>query len=157
VIEPFFLFTQLFAKHFKLGEHVKYLQKTKIGVGIGTPDRIGKLLSSQGTVRSAFSPFLFSKATLHEWYKTTKASYQFHDAVLTISVLPSVKTNWLDATSCIILTSLSSTRLLFVFLRRFSDPSFRFLTRCTAYHCAYPHHPRRNPPRRQKAFITRHT
>jgi len=35
---------KLFAKHFKLGEHVKYLKRTKIGSAVGTPGRIGKLL-----------------------------------------------------------------------------------------------------------------
>ncbi|KAI5479298.1 DEAD/DEAH box type DNA/RNA helicase [Pseudohyphozyma bogoriensis] len=36
---------KLFAKHFKLQEHVEYLNKTKVGVAVGTPNRIGKLLA----------------------------------------------------------------------------------------------------------------
>jgi len=35
---------KLFAKHFKLEEHVTYLKRTKVGVAVGTPGRIGKLL-----------------------------------------------------------------------------------------------------------------
>ncbi|KAK7015040.1 protein cms1 [Favolaschia claudopus] len=35
---------KLFAKHFKLSEHVTYLRRTKIGSAAGTPGRIGKLL-----------------------------------------------------------------------------------------------------------------
>ncbi|TFY81961.1 hypothetical protein EWM64_g2044 [Hericium alpestre] len=35
---------KLFAKHFKLEEHVKYLKRTKVGCAVGTPGRIGKLL-----------------------------------------------------------------------------------------------------------------
>ncbi|KAG8217451.1 U3-containing 90S pre-ribosomal complex subunit-domain containing protein [Butyriboletus roseoflavus] len=35
---------KLFAKHFKLGEHVAYLERSKIGTAVGTPGRIGKLL-----------------------------------------------------------------------------------------------------------------
>jgi protein CMS1 len=40
---------KLFAKHFKLEEHVAYLKKTKVGVAVGTPSRIGKLLCATGT------------------------------------------------------------------------------------------------------------
>ncbi|KAF7978109.1 hypothetical protein HWV62_1522 [Athelia sp. TMB] len=35
---------KLFAKHFKLAEHVTYLKRTKVGAAVGTPGRIGKLL-----------------------------------------------------------------------------------------------------------------
>ncbi|TFK42903.1 U3-containing 90S pre-ribosomal complex subunit-domain containing protein [Crucibulum laeve] len=35
---------KLFAKHFKLAEHVTYLKQTKVGSAVGTPGRIGKLL-----------------------------------------------------------------------------------------------------------------
>jgi protein CMS1 len=40
---------KLFAKHFKLEEHVRYLKKTKIGSAVGTPGRVGKLLCDTGT------------------------------------------------------------------------------------------------------------
>jgi protein CMS1 len=39
---------KLFAKHFKLEEHVKHLKKTKIGTAVGTPGRVGKLLCDTG-------------------------------------------------------------------------------------------------------------
>jgi len=35
---------KLFARHFKLEEHVQYVKRTRIGVAVGTPGRIGKLL-----------------------------------------------------------------------------------------------------------------
>ncbi|KAI0670591.1 U3-containing 90S pre-ribosomal complex subunit-domain containing protein [Trametes maxima] len=35
---------KLFAKHFKLEEHVAYLKRTKIAAAAGTPGRLGKLL-----------------------------------------------------------------------------------------------------------------
>jgi protein CMS1 len=40
---------KLFAKHFKLAEHVTYLKRTKVGSAVGTPGRIGKLLCETGT------------------------------------------------------------------------------------------------------------
>ncbi|KAJ4480542.1 U3-containing 90S pre-ribosomal complex subunit-domain containing protein [Lentinula edodes] len=36
---------KLFARHFKLAEHCSYLKRTKVGAAVGTPGRIGKLLS----------------------------------------------------------------------------------------------------------------
>ena len=39
---------KLFAKHFKLAQHVTYLKRTKIGSAVGTPGRLGKLLSERG-------------------------------------------------------------------------------------------------------------
>ncbi|OBZ75592.1 Protein cms1 [Grifola frondosa] len=35
---------KLFAKHFKVEEHVAYLRRTKIAAAVGTPGRLGKLL-----------------------------------------------------------------------------------------------------------------
>jgi len=35
---------KLFARHFKLEEHVTYLKRTRVGAAVGTPGRIGKLL-----------------------------------------------------------------------------------------------------------------
>ncbi|KAJ7582923.1 U3-containing 90S pre-ribosomal complex subunit-domain containing protein [Mycena floridula] len=37
---------KLFAKHFKVPDHIAYLQRTKVGAAVGTPGRIGKLLSA---------------------------------------------------------------------------------------------------------------
>ena len=39
---------KLFAKHFKLEEHVAYLRRTKIAAAVGTPGRLGKLLCDTG-------------------------------------------------------------------------------------------------------------
>jgi protein CMS1 len=39
---------KLFAKHFKLTDHVTYLRRTKVGAAVGTPGRIGKLLCETG-------------------------------------------------------------------------------------------------------------
>ena len=38
----------LFAKRFKLEEHVRYLKKNKIGSAVGTPGRVGKLHCDTG-------------------------------------------------------------------------------------------------------------
>lgn len=43
---------KLFAKHFKLAEHVTYLKRTKVGAAVGTPGRIGKLLCNTGKMDS---------------------------------------------------------------------------------------------------------
>ncbi|POW09447.1 hypothetical protein PSTT_06797 [Puccinia striiformis] len=40
--------TKLFARHFKLPEHAKHLKETKVSIGVGTPDRISKLLTYEG-------------------------------------------------------------------------------------------------------------
>jgi protein CMS1 len=39
---------KLFSKHCKLEEHIAYLEKTKVGVAVGTPGRFGKLLQAGG-------------------------------------------------------------------------------------------------------------
>ena len=39
---------KLFAKHFKLPQHVTYLKRTNIGSAVGTPGRLGKLLNDTG-------------------------------------------------------------------------------------------------------------
>jgi protein CMS1 len=39
---------KLFARHFKVAEHVAYLRRTKVGAAVGTPGRIGKLLCETG-------------------------------------------------------------------------------------------------------------
>jgi len=36
---------QLFAKHFKFEEQVKYLAKTRVSIAVGTPARVSKLLA----------------------------------------------------------------------------------------------------------------
>ena len=44
---------KLFAKHFKLEEHVAYLGRSKIGSAAGTPSRVGKLLCDTGECNPA--------------------------------------------------------------------------------------------------------
>ncbi|KAG8900436.1 hypothetical protein FRB99_006046 [Tulasnella sp. 403] len=44
---------KLFAKHMKLSDQEAYLQRTKVSVAIGTPDRLGKLLSSQDGLKTS--------------------------------------------------------------------------------------------------------
>ena len=39
---------KLFARHSKLEEHAQYVKRTRIGVAVGTPGRIGKLLCDTG-------------------------------------------------------------------------------------------------------------
>jgi len=46
---------KLFAKHFKLEEHVAYLKRTKIGAAVGTPGRLGKLLENGALLTSALT------------------------------------------------------------------------------------------------------
>ena len=45
---------KLFAKHFKLQEHVEYLRKAKVGAAVGTPGRVGKLLCETGACIPCF-------------------------------------------------------------------------------------------------------
>ena len=39
---------KLFARHFKLEDHVAYLKRTKLAAAAGTPGRLGKLLCDTG-------------------------------------------------------------------------------------------------------------
>ena len=47
---------KLFARHFKLEDHVQYLKRTKVGAAVGTPGRIGKLLCETGAPCIVDSP-----------------------------------------------------------------------------------------------------
>jgi protein CMS1 len=47
---------KLFAKHFKLAQHVTYLKRTKIGAAVGTPGRLGKLLNETGNASPIYFP-----------------------------------------------------------------------------------------------------
>ncbi|GAA5990083.1 hypothetical protein JCM5350_001093 [Sporobolomyces pararoseus] len=42
---------KLFAKHFKLNEHAEYLDKTFVGIAVGTPNRIEKLLNETDSLK----------------------------------------------------------------------------------------------------------
>ncbi|TCD66458.1 hypothetical protein EIP91_001338 [Steccherinum ochraceum] len=44
---------KLFAKHFKLEEHVSYLKRTKLAAAAGTPGRLGKLLCDTDALSTA--------------------------------------------------------------------------------------------------------
>ncbi|KAF9562165.1 hypothetical protein CPC08DRAFT_749593 [Agrocybe pediades] len=61
---------KLFAKHFKLSQHVSYLKRTKIGAAAGTPGRLGKLLNE--TVSDALSVSALSHIILDVTYKDPK-------------------------------------------------------------------------------------
>ncbi|KIL68642.1 hypothetical protein M378DRAFT_900200 [Amanita muscaria Koide BX008] len=51
---------KLFGKHFKLAQHIAYLKKMKVGVAVGTPGRIGKLLQeTDGLSISALTHIIF--------------------------------------------------------------------------------------------------
>ena len=54
---------KLFARHIKLEDHISYLRRTKIGSGVGTPGRIGKLLCDSGRAYEPIS-VLFRKDSL---------------------------------------------------------------------------------------------
>ncbi|KIY31682.1 protein CMS1 [Cryptococcus gattii E566] len=41
---------KLFAKHFKLADQIKYLERTKVSIAVGTPARVGKLLA-EGAIK----------------------------------------------------------------------------------------------------------
>ena len=53
---------KLFARHFKLEEHIAYLKKTKLAAAAGTPGRLGKLLCDSGA-----SPRLIRVARVFVW------------------------------------------------------------------------------------------
>ncbi|KAL0947145.1 hypothetical protein HGRIS_013273 [Hohenbuehelia grisea] len=59
---------KLFAKHFKVAEHVSYLKRTKVGAAVGTPGRIGKLLSEE----DALSVSALSHIILDTTYRDSK-------------------------------------------------------------------------------------
>ncbi|PSR88913.1 hypothetical protein PHLCEN_2v5062 [Hermanssonia centrifuga] len=46
---------KLFAKHFKLEEHVAFLRKTKLSAAVGTPGRLGKLLENDALATTALT------------------------------------------------------------------------------------------------------
>jgi len=44
---------KLFGKHFKLDEHSRYLKKTRVGAAVGTPGRIGKLMTETDSLSNS--------------------------------------------------------------------------------------------------------
>ncbi|KAF8487644.1 U3-containing 90S pre-ribosomal complex subunit-domain containing protein [Gautieria morchelliformis] len=46
---------KLFARHFKLQDHIAYLKRTKVGVAVGTPARLGQLLEADALALTALT------------------------------------------------------------------------------------------------------
>ncbi|GJJ12206.1 hypothetical protein Clacol_006447 [Clathrus columnatus] len=46
---------KLFAKHLKLQDHITYLRRTKVGVAVGTPGRLGQLLEAEALTLPALT------------------------------------------------------------------------------------------------------
>ncbi|WVF66034.1 hypothetical protein IAT40_000772 [Kwoniella sp. CBS 6097] len=59
---------KLFAKHFKLADQIKYLEKTKVSIAVGTPARVGKLLN-EGAIKITSDTVLLLDIT-HQDSKT---------------------------------------------------------------------------------------
>ncbi|KDQ33539.1 hypothetical protein PLEOSDRAFT_1033067 [Pleurotus ostreatus PC15] len=57
---------KLFAKHFKLSEHVTYLQRTKIGSAVGTPGRLGQLLENENALATSQLTHIMLDITYHD-------------------------------------------------------------------------------------------
>ncbi|KAF4603877.1 hypothetical protein EYR40_001050 [Pleurotus pulmonarius] len=57
---------KLFAKHFKLSEHVNYLQRTKIGSAVGTPGRLGQLLENENALTTSQLTHIMLDITFHD-------------------------------------------------------------------------------------------
>ncbi|KAF5386758.1 hypothetical protein D9615_001815 [Tricholomella constricta] len=62
---------KLFAKHFKLAEHVAYLRRTKVGAAVGTPGRIGKLLCETDALTVSALSHIILDATYQDSKKRT--------------------------------------------------------------------------------------
>ncbi|KAF8520202.1 U3-containing 90S pre-ribosomal complex subunit-domain containing protein [Hysterangium stoloniferum] len=61
---------KLFAKHFKLQDHIAYLKRTKIGVAVGTPGRLGQLLEADALSLTALT-HIFVDTTYRDAKKRT--------------------------------------------------------------------------------------
>ncbi|KAF9264867.1 hypothetical protein L218DRAFT_958041 [Marasmius fiardii PR-910] len=57
---------KLFAKHFKLPEHVSYLKRTKVGAAVGTPGRLGKLLCDTDALSTSALTHIFLDITFRD-------------------------------------------------------------------------------------------
>ncbi|KZO95253.1 hypothetical protein CALVIDRAFT_538401 [Calocera viscosa TUFC12733] len=53
---------QLFAKHFKLQQHVDYLSKTRVSVAVATPGRLQQLLEQGALSLAALSHVLLDES-----------------------------------------------------------------------------------------------
>ena len=59
---PLLFRVQLFAKHFKLSEHITYLSTTSILMAVGTPHRIAELLKDSSAYLSSPTSRLITTA-----------------------------------------------------------------------------------------------
>ncbi|KIY65043.1 hypothetical protein CYLTODRAFT_76772 [Cylindrobasidium torrendii FP15055 ss-10] len=57
---------KLFARHFKLHEHASYLLKTKVGAAVGTPGRVGKLLTETESLSTTALSHIILDVTLRD-------------------------------------------------------------------------------------------
>jgi len=63
---------KLFAKHFKLSEHIDYVKKTRINIAVGTPGRIKALIEAEdGVLKSEKLRYLVIDANYTEGKKRT--------------------------------------------------------------------------------------
>lgn len=58
---------KLFARHFKLQEHIAYLKRTKVGVAVGTPARLGQLLEAGLHIHTSRLMFLTQYCLQKHW------------------------------------------------------------------------------------------
>ena len=68
---------KLFAKHFKLEEHAEYLRRTLVGAGVGTPGRLGRLLS-ETSVCFCTSPFHLCPDKVTSRLGLVKSPHTYH-------------------------------------------------------------------------------
>ncbi|KAL0577246.1 Protein cms1 [Marasmius crinis-equi] len=71
---------KLFAKHFKLSEHVSYLKRTKIGAAVGTPGRLGKLLCETGKPQTFIGPPSMTSCNIIDALSTSALTHIILDA-----------------------------------------------------------------------------
>jgi protein CMS1 len=85
---------KLFAKHFKISDQVSYLKRTKVGCAVGTPGRIGKLLSETGMFFSSSVAVVDEKLTT-SFSDALSVSALTH-IILDVSYADAKKRNLLD-------------------------------------------------------------
>jgi len=67
---------KLFAKHFKVADQVKYLQKTRVAVAVGTPGRVAKLLENGkwSEVDTVLISQARSRSRTRPWFSSTSGT-----------------------------------------------------------------------------------
>ncbi|KAG1756282.1 U3-containing 90S pre-ribosomal complex subunit-domain containing protein [Suillus paluster] len=81
---------KLFARHFKLEEHVSYLKRSKIGSAVGTPGRIGKLLCETGELNTTL------ENNMSETFSDALSVAQLTHIILDVSYQDTKKRSLLD-------------------------------------------------------------